>query len=39
MIEDLVDDEKIYQNNEKINTNFIRMAINDLMKKKKTLSN
>lgn len=39
MLEDLVDDEKIYRTNETMIPNFIRMAINDLLKTKKTLSN
>ncbi|MDZ7613787.1 MAG: hypothetical protein U5K51_08875 [Flavobacteriaceae bacterium] len=39
MLEDLVDDQKIYKTNETIIPNFLRIAINDLMKKKKILSN
>lgn len=39
MLEDLVDEEKIYRTNETIIPNFLRIAINDLMKHKKILSN
>ena len=39
MLEDIVDDDKIYKTNETIIPNFLRNAINDLMKTKKTLSN
>ncbi len=39
MLEDLLDDDKIYRTNETLIPNFIRLAINDLMKTKKTLSN
>jgi homoserine O-succinyltransferase len=39
MLEDLLDDDKIYRTNETIIPNFLRIAINDLMKTKKTLSN
>jgi homoserine O-succinyltransferase len=39
MLEDLSDEEKIYKTNETLIPNFLRMAINDLMKTKKTLSN
>ena len=39
MLEDLLDEEKIYKTNETIIPNFLRIAINDLMKHKKTLSN
>jgi len=39
MLEDLVDDQKIYKTNETIIPNFLRIAINDLMKQKKILSN
>ena len=39
MLEDLVDDDKIYRTNETLIPNFLRIAINDLMKTKKTLSN
>lgn len=39
MLEDLLDEEKIYKTNETIIPNFLRIAINDLMKTKKTLSN
>ena len=39
MLEDLLDEEKIYKTNETLIPNFLRMAINDLMKTKKTLSN
>ena len=39
MLEDLLDEDKIYKTNETIIPNFLRIAINDLMKHKKTLSN
>ncbi|WPR70771.1 GMP synthase [Flavobacterium sp. NG2] len=39
MLEDLVDDDKIYKTNETLIPNFLRLAINDLMKTKKLLSN
>ncbi|MDI1255770.1 MAG: GMP synthase [Flavobacterium sp.] len=39
MLEDLLDEEKIYKTNETIIPNFLRIAINDLMKSKKILSN
>ncbi len=39
MLEDLLDEEKIYKTNETIIPNFLRIAINDLLKTKKTLSN
>lgn len=39
MLEDLLDDEKIYKTNETLIPNFLRIAINDLLKTKKTLSN
>lgn len=39
MLEDLLDEEKIYKTNETLIPNFLRMAINDLMKTKKILSN
>lgn len=39
MLEDLVDDDKIYRTNETLIPNFLRIAINDLMKTKRTLSN
>jgi homoserine O-succinyltransferase len=39
MLEDLVDDDKIYRTNETLIPNFLRIAINDLMKTKKMLSN
>lgn len=39
MLEDLLDEEKIYKTNETIIPNFLRIAINDLMKTKKILSN
>ena len=39
MLEDLLDDDKIYKTNETLIPNFIRLAINDLLKTKKTLSN
>lgn len=39
MLEDLLDEDKIYKTNETIIPNFLRIAINDLMKNKKTLSN
>jgi GMP synthase-like glutamine amidotransferase len=39
MLEDLVDEEKIYKTNETLIPNFLRIAINDLLKTKKTLSN
>jgi homoserine O-succinyltransferase len=39
MLEDLLDEEKIYKTNETFIPNFLRIAINDLMKTKKMLSN
>jgi homoserine O-succinyltransferase/O-acetyltransferase len=39
MLEDLLDEDKIYKTNETIIPNFLRIAINDLMKHKKMLSN
>jgi len=39
MLEDLLDDQKIYKTNETIIPNFLRIAINDLMKTKKMVSN
>ncbi len=39
MLEDLMDDDKIYRTNETLIPNFLRLAINDLMKTKKILSN
>ena len=39
MLEDLVDDDKIYKTNETLIPNFLRTAINDLMITKKMLSN
>jgi len=39
MLEDLLDDEKIYKTNETMIPNFLRIAINDLIKTKKILSN
>ena len=39
MLEDLLDEEKIYKTNETLIPNFLRIAINDLMKTKKMLSN
>ena len=39
MLEDLLDEEKIYKTNETIIPNFLRIAINDLIKTKKILSN
>ena len=39
MLEDLLDEEKIYKTNETLIPNFLRFAINDLMVTKKILSN
>lgn len=39
MLEDLLDEEKIFKTNETIIPNFLRMAINDLIKTRKMLSN
>jgi homoserine O-succinyltransferase len=39
MLEDLLDEEKIFKTNETIIPNFLRIAINDLMKHKKMMSN
>ena len=39
MLEDLLDEDKIYKTNETIIPNFLRIAINDLIKNKKILSN
>lgn len=37
MLEDLVDEDKVYKTNETLIPNFLRIAIDDLMKTKKTL--
>ncbi|MEK8179900.1 GMP synthase [Flavobacterium buctense] len=39
MLEDLLDEDKIYKTNETIIPNFLRIAINDLMKHRKSISN
>lgn len=39
MLEDLVDDDKIYRTNETLIPNFLRSAITDLMQSKKIMSN
>jgi homoserine O-succinyltransferase len=39
MLEDLLDDDKIYRTNETLIPNFLRSAINDLMQTKKMMSN
>ena len=39
MLEDLLDEDKIYKTNETIIPNFLRIAINDLIKTRKILSN
>lgn len=39
MLEDLLDDQKIYKTNETLIPNFLRIAINDLIKTKKVMSN
>jgi homoserine O-succinyltransferase len=39
MLEDLMDDDKIYKTNETLIPNFLRTAINDLMQTKKMMSN
>jgi esterase/lipase superfamily enzyme len=39
ILEDLVDEDKIYKTNETIIPNFIRIAINDILKTKKILFN
>ncbi len=39
MLEDLLDEDKIYKTNETIIPNFLRLAINDLIRKKKMMSN
>jgi GMP synthase-like glutamine amidotransferase len=39
MLEDLVDDDKIYRTNETLIPNFLRTAINDLIRTKKIMSN
>jgi hypothetical protein len=39
MLENLVEEDKIYLTNETIIPNFLRTSINDLLKHKKTLSN
>ncbi len=39
MLEDLMDDDKIYKTNETLIPNFLRNAINDLMKTNKSFSN
>jgi homoserine O-succinyltransferase/O-acetyltransferase len=39
MLEDLLDEEKIYKTNETLIPNFIRIAINDILKTKKSHSN
>jgi hypothetical protein len=38
MLEDLMDDDKIYRTNETLIPNFLRTAINDLMQTKKMMS-
>ena len=39
MLEDLLDEDKIYKTNETIIPNFLRIAINDLLKTRKIMSN
>ncbi|MCW2120996.1 type 1 glutamine amidotransferase [Flavobacterium sp. 7A] len=39
MLEDLLDDDKIYKTNETLIPNFLRIAINDLIETKKIMSN
>jgi len=39
MLEDLLDDDKIYRTNETLIPNFLRSAITDLIQSKKTMSN
>jgi hypothetical protein len=39
MLEDLLDDDKIYRTNETLVPNFLRTAINDLIRTKKIMSN
>lgn len=39
MLEDLMDDDKIYKTNETLIPNFLTLAINDLMKSNKSLTN
>ena len=39
MLEDLLDDDKIYRTNETLIPNFLKIAINDLIKTKKIMSN
>ena len=39
MLENLVEEDKIYKTNETIIPNFLRIAINELLKHKKILSN
>jgi GMP synthase-like glutamine amidotransferase len=39
MLEDLLDDDKIYRTNETLIPNFLRSAVNNLLKTEKTLSN
>lgn len=39
MLEDVLDDDKIYRTNETLIPNFLRSAINDLIRTKKTMSN
>jgi acetyl-CoA carboxylase carboxyltransferase component len=39
MLEDLLDEDKIYKTNETIIPNFLRIAINDLMKTRRMLFN
>ena len=39
MLENLLDDEKIYRTNETLIPNFLRMAINNLIETKKIMSN
>ncbi len=39
MLEDLLDEEKIYKTNETLIPNFLRTAINDILRTKKMLSN
>lgn len=39
MLEDLLDDEKIYKTNETLIPNFLRIAVNDILKRKRVLVN
>jgi esterase/lipase superfamily enzyme len=39
MLEDLLDEDKIFKTNETIIPNFLRIAINDVIKHKKAISN